>query len=430
MSSESDIQLPTGNRDLAPELGLEKTRAEVSELSPAPDGGPAAWLVAAGGFSIFFCCLGFSNSFGTFEEYYMRNQLYGYSADSVAWIGSIGAFIQFAIGLIAGPLFDRYGASIIRPAALAYIFAMMMLSLCKTYWQIMLVQGVLMGVAMGFMQIPAFAAASQYFDKKRAAAIGFIVSGSSVGGIVIPIAITKMLNSSSLGFGWSVRVIGFLIMPFMLFACITVKARVPPRTTNFFIAAAFKDPKFVLLTAAMLFMFTGMFTPLFYLPSYAILRGMDATLAGYLLAVLNAASTFGRIIPGILADKYGRLNIFAFGGIVTGVVIFCLNSVTGTAGLAVYAVFFGFVSGTIISGGSVSLSICNKDPRDMGTYGGMGFAIAAFGSLIGPPVNGVFISQHGGFLGVSMFSGAMTLCGGIIVIIAKSLTPQGILGRT
>jgi len=41
---------------------------------------------------------------------------------------------------------------------------------------------------------------------------------------------------------------------------------------------------------------------------------MDATLAGYLLAVLNGASTFGRIIPGIVTDRSGRINVFALAG--------------------------------------------------------------------------------------------------------------------
>src|SRR5436190_6430248 len=91
-----------------------------------------------------------------------------------------------------------------------YVFAMMMTSLCYEYWQFVLTQGVLMGIAIGLLQFPAFAAVSQYFDKKRAAALGVVVSGSSIGGVAIPIALSKMLNSSSLGFGWSVRVIGFV----------------------------------------------------------------------------------------------------------------------------------------------------------------------------------------------------------------------------
>lgn len=306
---------------------------------------------------------------------------------------------------------------------------MMLLSLCNKYWQVMLVQGILMGIVMGLLQFPIFAAVSQYFDKKRAAALGVVISGSSVGGIIIPIALSKMLNSSSLGFGWSVRVIGFLIMPSLAFACVAIKSRLPPRRTTFWIPSAYKEKRFILLILSLFFIFIGMWTPLFYIPTYAVQRGMDPTLAGYLLAIINAASTFGRIIPGVLADKFGRLNIFALGGIVTGIIVFCMNSAITNAALIVYSIAFGFASGSIISGASASFSLCVKDPRDIGTYMGMGMSLSGLGALIGPPVNGVFVARYGGFVQVSMFSGAMCLVGGCIAFVTKVATPQGILGR-
>lgn len=318
---------------------------------------------------------------------------------------------------------------IIWPAAVTYVFSMMMLSLCKVYWQVMLVQGVLQGVAMGFLQFPAFAAVSQYFEKNRAAALGLVVSGSSIGGIIIPIALSKMLNESSLGFGWSIRVIGFLILPFMAFACLVIKARLPPRKTQLWLLSAYKDTRFIALIAAMFFMLFGMFTPFFYLPSFAVSQGMQPSLAGYLLSIINAASTFGRIIPGVLADKYGRLNMVGIGGLATGIIIFCMNSITSNAGFIVYSVFIGFFSGTIISGGTAALSILPKSSRDIGTYMGMGTAIAGFGGLIGPPVNGVMVDKYGGFFEVSMLSGAMCVVGGLIVFSSKLLTKEGLLGR-
>ncbi len=318
---------------------------------------------------------------------------------------------------------------IIRPAAVAYVFAMMMLSLCTTFWQIMLVQGILMGVVMGLLQFPAFAAVLQYFDKNRGAAIGVVVSGSSVGGIIIPIAVSKMLNDSPLGFGWTVRIIGFLILPFMAFSLLTVTARLPPRKTTFWIPSAFRDPTFLLLSVSLFFGFMGVFTPIFFLPTYAVSRGMDPTLAGYLSAILNASSTFGRIIPGVLADKYGRINVYGIGGIVTGVVIFCFNSAETNAALIVYSVVFGFTSGTIISGASAAFSLCTKDPREMGTYMGMGMVLAACGSLIGPPVNGAFIKQYDSFFQLSVFSGVMCLVCGVLALSAKIPLPQGIFGR-
>lgn len=77
---------------------------------PAPDGGLEAWLVAAGGSALFFCCLGFSNSFGALAEYYLTHQLVNESPDNVAWIGSLSLFLQFAAGMVGGPMFDRFGA--------------------------------------------------------------------------------------------------------------------------------------------------------------------------------------------------------------------------------------------------------------------------------------------------------------------------------
>jgi MFS family permease len=156
---------------------------------------------------------------------------------------------------------------VIRPAAIAYVLSMFLLSLCTKYWQVMLVQGVLMGLIMGLLQLPAFAAVSQYFDKNRSGALGLALSGSSIGGIIMPIALSKMLNGSSLGFGWSVRIIGFLITPFMAFTSIAIKARLPARKTQFFLHSAYKEPRFIILIVALFFVFFGMFTS-FFLPPH------------------------------------------------------------------------------------------------------------------------------------------------------------------
>jgi MFS family permease len=60
---------------------------------------------------------------------------------------------------------------------------------------------------------------------------------------------------------------------------------------------------------------------------------------------------------------------------------------------------------------------------------GMGMGIAAFAVLIGPPINGAFIDQYGGFREVSIFSGVMSLMGGLIALSAKLATAEGIFGK-
>ncbi|KAJ5600912.1 hypothetical protein N7450_001979 [Penicillium hetheringtonii] len=389
-----------------------------------------AWLVASGAACIFFSALGFANSFGVFMEYYLSHQLRDQSADKVAWIGSVAVFMQFATGMVGGPLFDRYGAWVIRPSAVLLVFAIMMTSLCKEYWQFMLSQGILLGVSMGLVQFPAMAAVTQYFDKKSGAALGLVISGSSIGGVVIPIALSKMLNGTNFGFGWSIRIIGFVLIPLLAFSCITVRSRLPPRKSAFLLPSAFKDPKYCLLIAALFFMFIGMFAPLFYMPTYAVERGMNPTLASYLLAIINGASTFGRVVPGVLADRFGRLNVFIFGGFASGIVVCCMNLAKSTAVLVVYSTIVGFTTGTIISGGSTALTLCITTRQNSGTLLGMGLGLSSVASLIGPPVNGAFVQHYHGFSQMSMFSGVMCLAGGFIAFAAKSTTPQGIFGQT
>ncbi|CAK7567837.1 MAG: hypothetical protein SEPTF4163_005807 [Sporothrix epigloea] len=407
--------------------------SKTMDFGPAPDGGWRAWSVAIGAGFITFAALGFANSFGVFQEYYITHQLQHKSPDTIAWIGSCTAFFQFLAGSISGPLFDRYGSWLLRPSAFICVFATMMIGNCTEFYQFLLAQGILQGLATGGMQFPAMAAVMQFFDKRRAAALGVAVAGSSVGGVVFPIALGRMLNdpqvSAHLSFGWTVRIIGFVMLFSLGISCVTVQPRLPPRTTQFFLPGAFRQVNFAFIVLAMFLMFLGMFTPLFFLPSYAVARGMHTTLASYLLAIVNAASTFGRIIPGILADKLGRINVLAVGGTAMGIVVLCLTAAQSTAGLVIFSITFGFVSGTIVSGASAAISVCSDDPRKMGTYLGMGLGAASIAVLIGPPINGQLIHCYTSYLPVTLFSGIACIVGGACAFYAKTGTPQGLLGR-
>lgn len=401
-----------------------------SQTNDFPDGGLRAWLVAAGAATGFFATLGYTNVFGVFQAYYKFHQLPDSSEGDIAWIGGIQAWMIFAVGAISGPLFDRFGAWLIRPAAILYCFSIMMTSLCTKYWQFMLAQGILTGIANGLIMFPAMAAVPQWFDKKRGAAMGISVAGSSLGAVVFPILLSNLLTKTEVGFGWSVRIAGFLMLPFLAFTALTVRTRLPPRKTQFFLAEPFKKPLYNLLVFAIFCSMVGMFVPLFLIPTFAITRGVNQTLAGYLVAVLNGASIFGRVIPGVLGDKFGRINILIAAALSTGIITFCWPHADSTASIILVTILFGFFSGAIISGGSVAVTLCTDEPKKLGTYLGLGMALASFAALLGPPVSGAIVSSSHDFYKVSYFSGAMTMAGAITGIIAKVYSPKGLLGRT
>lgn len=70
-----------------------------------------------------------------------------------------------------------------------------------------------------------------------------------------------------------------------------------------------------------------------------------------------------------------------------------------------------------------------KDPRDIGTYIGMGMFCAVFGTLIGTPISDVLVSQSGGFETMSIFSGVMATVGSGMVLLVKLLSGKGMWSR-
>lgn len=364
-----------------------------------------------------------------YQEYYESHQLSDSSGSDIAWIGSLQLFFVFIGTLFGGPLFDRFGAKVIRPAALVYVFSIMMTSLCHELWQFILAQGVLGGIALGMTMGPANAATPQYFQKKRGAAMGLAVAGSSVGGVVFPIALGKMFENPNIGFAWAVRICGFIILAVLVPSSFLIRARLPPRKSSLFLPSAFKDKRFLSLTAALFCLFLGMFVPIFYIPSFAISQGMSSGLAFYLVSILNAASLPGRILPGILSDKLGRLNTLVVAAASTGIVILCWSQVHSNAAIIVFTAVFGFTSGAIFSAGSVSFASVPDDPRNIGTYMGMGIGSSSVAALIGPPVNGVLVSTYGGYSQVAILSGVFCLSGGAFTLLAKWFGGKGLLSK-
>ncbi|CZR68581.1 related to monocarboxylate transporter [Phialocephala subalpina] len=387
--------------------------------SDFPEGGARAWGVVAGTTGVIFCSLGYCNAFGIFQNYYLANQLSNKTPSQISWIGSLQIFFLLSGNVIGGPLFDRFGGKIVWPPAVAFVFSVMMTSLCKEYYQFILCQGILGGVSMGMMMAPGMASVGQYFRRKRGQAMGIAVAGSSLGGVLFPIALTKMLYSPKLGFGWTTRIIGFWILAILAVSCPLIKARLPPRKNQFFMPSAFMELPFDLICFATFLMLFGAFTPIFFLPEYAVEHGMRTELASYLLAILNASSLFGRLIPGYLADKFGRFNMYCTAGVSSGILAICWQKITTNAGILVFGAIYGFFSGAIVSLQTTCMATVPKDPRNIGTYLGMGMFVTSFATLAGPPANGALVSKYHSFDQAATMGGVFVLAGGFMVVVVK-----------
>lgn len=108
-------------------------------------------------------------------------------------------------------------------------------------------------------------------------------------------------------------------------------------------------PQMQLLCLAMFITYFGMFSAFFYTTSYAAEKGFPSSFGFHTVSIVNGASFFGRILPGIVADKYGKFNCCIISTPVAGIVALCWTRVESIAGLGVWAAAYGFGSGVRIS---------------------------------------------------------------------------------
>jgi hypothetical protein len=128
-------------------------------------------------------CRGIANTFGAYQTFYEGALLKNQTLSQISWIGSIQAFLLVSVGgLGTGKIFDAgYVRGLVFTGSVLVVFGMMMTSICKEYWQVILAQGLVVGVGMGCMFLPSVGVMSQYFKHNRAFAAGIAASGSSLG---------------------------------------------------------------------------------------------------------------------------------------------------------------------------------------------------------------------------------------------------------
>ena len=147
-----------------------------------PDGGFLAWTQVAAGFFIFFNTWGLVNTFGSFQRYYETGILSTSSTSDISWIGSIQGSLQLLLCLFTGPLYDLgYLHALVNTGTVFTVLGMMLTSLCRKYWEVLLAQGVLVGIGNGLLFLPSLAIVPQYFSKRKSLATGIAASGSSIG---------------------------------------------------------------------------------------------------------------------------------------------------------------------------------------------------------------------------------------------------------
>ncbi|KAH9918663.1 major facilitator superfamily domain-containing protein [Fomitopsis serialis] len=452
--------LPAANTDGAalphmPEDGLADSKPEVTQVVAAATPtrpGRDAWLVLVGSWLLLFTTFGYTNAFGVYQDLLTTSKTS--TPSNISWIGSTQLFFFNAMALPAGRLLDKgYFRQTMVIGSVLYVFSLFMVSLAhvSSYYQMYLSLGIGMGLGSGLLYVPAVAIQAHYWKERRALAMGAVITGSSVGGIIYPILLNQLYFDRQIGFGPSVRATAYLTLGLlalanglMLLGLSTSNAKrsaPPPRA--FSLKDVLTDATYIVSVAGFFLVFWGLFFPYFYLQLFTISHGLDATFGFYTvrpalssrhplrlllpsqLAILNASSVFGRTIPNMLADYFGPMNALTAVSFGAGILILGLFGVSTVAGVAVFAVLYGFFSGAVLSLVSPTLASLSPHPSQIGVRLGLAFFIGSVCNLTGTPIDGALLTAGPYYwYRPIIFSATVILVGAFVIGLGRTMNAR------
>lgn len=354
---------------------------------------------------------------GVFQTYYSTTLIPDRSASSIAWIGTLTSFLLCASPISWGPVFDLGNPRLlVLFGSFVVVFGIMMTSLCHEYWQLLLAQGIICGIGGGALFISATGILPTYFSSKRALAMGIAASGSSLGGIIYPLIITNV--QPVLGFGWSMRIVGFIALVTLAIPCAVIKPRMKPKgARKIFDVDILKEVPYEILNLATFFGFVGQYIPYFFIEQYVEMHGLGMGM--WMLTFLNVGSIPGRILPSLIADKYFHpLNVLTCTTAGATILAFCCIAITeSTSGLVVWCLLYGFCSGAFVSLQGACVASMTTNMATIGTRFGINMFAGAIGILIGSPVGGAIFPTS--WPAAQAFCGVTLLCSTICIIGTK-----------
>src|SRR5215469_611667 len=143
------------------------------------------WWVVAAAFAITFIGFGSAYTFSAFIGQLEHD--FGASRGSVSLVFSLAGFLYFALGIVSGPLADRFGS---RPFAVAGMLlvglGLVLAGAAQNLIEVYAAYSLGVGLGIGSAYVPAIGAVQRWFVRRRGFASGLAVAGIGVGTLVMP----------------------------------------------------------------------------------------------------------------------------------------------------------------------------------------------------------------------------------------------------
>jgi MFS family permease len=315
------------------------------------------------------------------------------------------AFLSMGVaGFGWGALSDRVGPRRVVLAGIVLLgLASVLASRATSLLAFQATFGVLIGVAAGAFFSPIIAATSVSFDKRRGLAVALVSAGMGVA----PMTIAPLAGWLVTLYGWRQTMLGIgvgtwlVLLPFVHFIrVVPVTASTPGVMTagksEMRAGDALRSRAFLILAAAFFACCAAHSGPIFHTVSYAIGCGLPMVAAVTIYSMEGAAGLGGRLLFGVLADKFGAKPVLVVGLLVQAFAAVTYLAVNQLGGFYAVAIVFGAAYG-----GTMPLyAALARDafgPRILGTVLGAATMVSSIGMALGPFIGGWLYDRFGSY---------------------------------
>ena len=337
------------------------------------------------------------------------------AAMTVAFIAS--GFAGFGWGALG----DRIGP---RPVVLAGSvllgLALLLASRATTLLQFQLTFGLLLGVAVASFFAPVMAATAAAFERRRNLAIALVSAGVGVAPMTMSPLVAWLLTQ--VGWRETLLVLGLLCWALTLPAAWFVRAAPAgdahgtsdSAAPGMKMAQALRSKPFIVLALAFFACCAAHSGPIFHTVSYAVGCGLSVTAAVTIYSMEGAAGLGGRLLFGLLGDRYGAKPVLVAGLAIQALAAVAYLAVERLGGFYAVAFVFG-----LAYGGTMPLyaSLAREafPPRILGGVIGAMTMLSGLGMALGPLLGGWLFDRYGSYAWMYIGSLMLGLAAALVV---------------
>jgi len=368
-------------------------------LRPIPLDTGRARVAAIGAAAANGIAFGTAYTFGTFFES-MADE-FGSERGSTALLFGVTLFFFFGLGVVSGPLSDRFGHHrMLAIGGVLFVAGIVSTSRVDDITLGYVTYGVGVGLGGGCFVAPLTALVGQLFERRRALALGVVATGNGIGTLVLSPLSESLIDAG----GWrsAYRTLALIAGVIFVLAFVAVRVRseqlaAPARSAPDGVSYDFvRTPAFRALFVSGLLMSIGLFVAFAFVVPFATDAGISSSGASRLVAVIGLTSIVGRLGLTNLSRQLGVVGVYR-GALTVLPVAFLIWLVAG--GSYPLLVLFAAVLG-IAYGGFVAIApaviIEQAGVESLGRKMGVVFLSFGLGGLIGPPAAGAIADATSG----------------------------------